>query len=630
MQAYEQQRPSHGAQARSPRRGSACRQGPARAAMAAALACAAAIASAADAAPAADRPVVDPRVSTALAASNGAPIPVWVEFRDKGERDAADLAARLAEAEARLTPRSRARRLRAHVTPLVDARDLPVYAPYLDALRGAGLEPYGVSRWFNHAAVRADAAALARLEALPVVRGIRPVERARLAPLPRPTGGSPGRGASPFGVVQPLPSIDYARTLDLVNQIQVGAVHDSGYIGTGVLICVLDAGFNGWNTHQALAGIDVPPGHVRDFVQGDLDVTGGFALDHGGWVLGCMAGNRPGDYVGTAFGASYALGRTEDASSETAVEMVYWAQGAEWADSLGADVINSSLGYNRFDNPADDILLSELDGKTSLVSRAAEIAASKGILVVNSAGNEGNDPTWRKINVPADVDGDSLIAAGAVDLQGARASFSSLGPTADDRIKPDLMADGVNVPLLSTTIPTAYTSGSGTSFSSPILAGLAACMLQARPSWSAVDVIRALRETADRWLSPDTLYGYGIPNGRSALAWPASVATVLPPVGFPQITLIGPNPLRSDGVPTRVRFALNKDAYGPERGEVRVLDTQGRTVRRLWSGVLECGQWITVSWDGRTGEGERAGAGMYFIALDAAGYQRAVRVAWLP
>jgi len=574
--------------------------------------------------------VIAPGVRAALVSAGGAAIPVWVEFRDKGETGPADLAAKLAAAEGRLAPRNRARRLRARATPLVDLRDLPVHAPYLDALRGIGLEPYGVSRWFNHAAVRANAAALARLEALPMVRRVGMVERARLSPLPAPVGVMPPRDpATPFAAGRAPSAIDYGQTAGFVNQIRADAAHDSGYIGTGVLICVLDSGFNGWNAHEALAGIEVPADHVRDFVGGDFDVTGGFGFDHGGWVLGCMAGNRPGGYVGTAPGAAFALARSENGSSESEVEMVYWAQAAEWADSLGADVINSSLGYSRFDNASENITLSELDGRTSIVSRAAQIAASKGILVVNSAGNEGNDASWRKITAPADVHGDSLIAVGAVDLAGVRESFSSIGPTADGRIKPDLMANGASVPLISTTNPVGYTSGGGTSFASPIVAGLAACMLQARPAWTAVEVIRALRETANRWLSPDTLHGYGIPDGAAALRWPASVATVPPPLGLPKIALIGPNPLRSDGPVTRVRFALHENAEAPESGAVRVQDAQGRVVRELWSGVLARGEWVTTSWDGRTAGGARAGAGIYFIALDVAGYQSAVRVAWL-
>jgi serine protease AprX len=573
----------------------------------------------------------DARLIGVLRSSGGGPVSAWVEFADKGESGIVDLERRLTDAEAKLTPRARARRVRAHVDPLVDYRDLPVDPAYVEALRALGLEPYGVSRWFNQAAVRVDATGLDRVAQLPFVARLHAVDHFVRTPEPEPVPlDAPPSRVGTAGARQSQPTINYGLTLNFVQQIQVAAVHDSGYIGTGVLICVLDAGFNSWNTHEALASISVPPGHVRDFVEGDTDVTGNSGFNHGGWVLGCIAGNKPGTYVGTGFGASFALGRTENSASETPAEMVYWMQGAEWADSLGADLISSSLGYSMFDNPNDDYTIADLDGHTTTVSRAAEIAASKGILIVNSAGNEGSNPFWLKITSPADVNGDSLLAAGAVDDFGVRASFSSAGPTADKRIKPDLMAAGVLVPVISTSLPTLYTSNSGTSFSAPILAGLAACIMQARPSWTPSEVIRALRETGDRWLMPDTLYGYGIANGLAALRWPASVLSVPPPVGLPRITLLGPNPFRSDGAQTRVRFALNKDAPGPEPGEVRVHDAQGRVVRRLWRGVLPCGDWLTVSWDGRDDSAGRLSAGIYFIALDVAGYHSAVRVAWLP
>jgi subtilisin family serine protease len=310
--------------------------------------------------------------------------------------------------------------------------------------------------------------------------------------------------------------------------------------------------------------------------------------------------------------------------------MIYWMQGAEWADSLGADLLTSSLGYSTFDNPGDNYTIGDLDGHTTIVSRAAQIAASKGILVVNSAGNEGNNPSWRKITAPADVHGDSLIAAGAVSLAGTRAGFSSAGPTADGRIKPDLMALGVSVPIISTTLPTGYTSGDGTSFAAPIVAGLAASLLEARPSWTPSQVIRAMRETADQWLQPDTLYGYGVPNGDAALRWPESVVNVPPPASFPEIALAGPNPFRSDGPPARVQFALHRTAGSVERGLVRVHDLQGRVVRELWSGLLHAGEWVTVAWDGRSEASQPVNAGIYFISLETAGYMRAVRLALLP
>jgi hypothetical protein len=571
----------------------------------------------------------DHRLAFEVAAAAG-PVPVWIQFTDHGEDGPADLARMLAAADANLTPRARARRLRAGVRPLVDERDLPVHPAYLAALERAGLETYGVSRWFNHVAVHADAEALNRVAEWPFVARLSVVERMRRSPLPEPRPLDPGLAPRGSFASTGGQTIAYGATQDLATQIRLPAVHDSGYTGSGVLICVLDAGFNGWNTHDAFADLDVPTGHVRDFVQGDTVVTGGFSHNHGGQVLGLIGAHLPGAYVGTGFGATFALARTEDAASETTAEMTWWTQGAEWADSLGADLIASSLGYSTFDNPGDSYTTSALDGQTTVVSRAAQVAASKGMLVVNSAGNEGANPLWRKVTAPADVDGDSLIAVGAVDLAGLRASFSSLGPTADGRVKPDLMALGQSTPLISATNPSGYTGGDGTSYAAPIVAGLAASLMQARPTWTAVGIVRALRETADRWLAPDTLYGYGVPNGGAALRWPESVAHVPPPTSFPQIALAGPNPFRSDGPPARVQFALHRTASEPAAGRVRVHDALGRLVRPLWSGTLQIGEWVTVSWDGRGDAGARLGAGIYFISLEAAGYTRSVRVAWLP
>lgn len=571
----------------------------------------------------------EPRLVGELRDARG-PVSVWVEFRDRGARGPAELARMLADAESRLTPRARARRIRAGVRPLVDERDLPVHAPYLEALRDAGLRPYGVSRWFNQAAVRVDPEGLNRIAAWPFVVRLSAVDRMRPSPLPRDveTGATPAPEGR-FGN-RAADAIDYGRTQALAQQIHIPAVHDSGYTGAGVLVCVLDAGFNGWNTHESLATIDVPPGHTRDFVDGDTNVTGNFSHDHGGWVLALIAGHRPGDYVGTAPSATFALGRTEVFVTETPAEMVYWMQGAEWADSLGADLLTSSLGYSTFDDEADDYSIADLDGRTTIVSRAAQIAASKGILLVNSAGNEGNNPGWRRITAPADVHGDSLIAAGAVSLSGTRAAFSSTGPTADGRIKPDVMALGVSVPIISTTNSTGYGNGDGTSFAAPIVAGLAATLLEARPSWTAVQVIRALRETSSGWLQPDTLYGYGVPNGGAALRWPESVAEVPPPVSFPEIALAGPNPFRVGGPLARVQFALHRTAEAAQLGVVRVHDVQGRRVRTLWEGRLEVGEWVSVTWDGRDDGGAAVDAGIFFISLEAAGYVRSVRLALLP
>jgi subtilisin family serine protease len=556
-----------------------------------------------------------------------AEIAVWVTFADKGERGPADLAARLAEADAALSPRNRARRGRAGLSPRVTYRDLPVEPRYLDDLARRGLVPYGVSRWGNEAAVRAPGTRLEELAALPQVARLRPVERARAA---RPEGPGPERVRRPMGTRAAAAGvIDHGQTLPMLSQIALPAVHDSGYTGAGVLVCVLDNGFNHHDTHEALREALVPPGHRRDFVEGDsvvVDTTGAPfpAFLHGTWALGCIAGNAPGVYVGAAPGATFALGRTEYDATETPVELVWWRMGAEWADSLGADVLSSSLGYAQFDDPADDITYAMLDGHTSPVTRAAEIAASVGILVVNAVGNSGAGST---IWAPSDVNGDSLVAVGAVDANGTIASFSSRGPTVDGRVKPDLVARGVNVPLVSASgDPQAYTVQNGTSFSTPLVAGLAACLLQARPAWSAVQVIEALYATASRSQRPDPAYGRGLPSGLTALQWVPGT-----PRGPEALVLVpaGPNPYTRGGPPAAVRVTLSAAAPPSSPGSVRLVDATGRRVRTLWSGTLERGAWITATWDGRDGDGRDARPGIYFVVAQAAGRARTLRLAWL-
>jgi serine protease AprX len=580
---------------------------------------------------------LDTRLVDEALADDPSPVPVWLSFTDKGERGAADLVSRLAAAEVALTERARARRLRAAVSPLVGYDDLPVHAEYLRELERRGLVVAAHSRWLNRAAVRVPGRRLAELADLPFVARIAPVERARRTveipggdelPTTMPQAAAPARG----GRVTLPAAVDYGRSLAMLKQMNVPAVHDSGYIGTGVLACILDNGFTWHEKHQALRDIPFAPGMKRDFVQGDTIVsdTLSFGMRHGTQVMGCIAANLVGAYVGSGFGAQFALARTEVDASETPVEMLYWGMGAEWADSLGADLITSSLGYFTFDNPADSYTYADMDGRTTDVSRAAEIAASKGILVVNAVGNEGNTG-WHYLIAPSDVITDSLIAVGAVDQTGAVASFSSYGPNASGCIKPDLAARGVGDTLVSTSgNANTYTTGSGTSFATPLVAGLATCLLQARPSWPPTRIARALRETASRAANPDDRMGWGIPDGLAALRWDPDVVGVPAPAPRFGLRVIGPNPLRAGGGPLRVEFGLGAASPPGTAARVRVFDAQGRLIRDLFNGAPECGKSMTVSWDGRRGDGSVARPGLYLIALDSGGERRGARAILLP
>jgi subtilisin family serine protease len=562
---------------------------------------------------------LDVRLLAALQAAPDTPQPVWVEFADKGEAGPGDLVRRLAEAEAGLTERARARRIRAGARPLVDYRDLPVSAEYVEALRSAGFQPYGASRWFNRVAVRATPANWEGLAALTFVARLAPVELVlpsrdptpSAEPLrgPAPPAGARGVGANPA---------DYGLTWDQLEQVQLPALHDSGSIGTGVLICMLDDGFYGYRSHEALKLIPVPVGHVRNFLDGDYDVEdtrdeGIYAL-HGAHTLGVAGGRKTGIYRGAAYGATFALARTEYDPTETPVEMVYWGMGAEWADSLGADIISSSLGYNRFDSPYPSYTYDDMDGRTTTVTLAAIVAAEKGILVVTAAGNEGASP-WHYIIAPGDVSGDSALTVGAVNSTGGLASFSSRGPTADGRIKPDVVARGVAVVVPHVYVgPTDYSTADGTSFSTPIVAGLAACLLQAHPAWTPVQLSQAIRLTADRATTPDNDYGYGLVRAVDAAGYP--VAVTPPPTPTGRLTLRARNPFRMGIENAAFEFAPRADQAGAGAA-VRVVDLQGRRVRSLWSGSLEGGRAYRMEWDGRDDDGRLVPSGVYFVRLDS-------------
>lgn len=578
-------------------------------------------------------PRLDPRFAARLA--DPAPVSAWVTFADKGERGPADLARRLAEAEAALTPESRARRLRAGMHPLVDYDDLPVCEAYLDDLRARGLTPYGASRGGNEVAVRVPGTRLSELARLPHVVRLRPVER--LSPMPQEPAGP--------DVVAPAPtlreraraaqSLSYGRSWSQLNLVNVPAVHDSGYIGTGVTIAVFDNGFNYHDKHQATRDADIPPGFRRDFVQGDTVVVDTVSAPsyyrHGMWTLSCMAGDSPGQYIGAAPGARYALARTENEGAETLQELVWWRMAAEWADSLGADVISSSLGYSIMDNPADDLTYAMRDGQTSVATRAALWAARRGILVVTAAGNyKAYGYPANKVLCPGDADGDSVVTVGGVYQSGTIAWFSSEGPNSRGLLKPDLVARGVSDSMASASgDPNAYVTNDGTSFSTPIVAGLAACLIQARPAWPATDVIRAMYATASRAAAPDTIYGRGLPDGLAALRWTpdsAVVPTPPPPPGFIRLALTGANPARPGESATWVRVTLGADAPDGTAVRVRAFDAQGRQVRALWSGALQRGESRQLAWDGTDDGGRVLRSGVYFVTVEGAGRVASTRL----
>jgi serine protease AprX len=439
-----------------------------------------------------------------------------VYFVDKGDNTAANYSP-----EDLLSGRALERRQKAGI-PVPDYRDIPVFKGYVDQISALGFKLHCTSKWMNTALFKTPSASdINLLLDLSFVSSVKIVK-------------TPGQKKNYFDKLSfeieqaDLPPFD--RPITMVNG---SPLHNSGYDGKNIMIAVLDGGFINGDQISSLNSLRNRNGikATYDFVNNNESVYNFHT--HGTAVLSVLSGKIPGWIEGTAQGADYMLLRTEDTASEFPCEEDFWAAGAEYADSAGADIISSSLGYYNFDDPDLNYTYSDLDGNTSFVTNVADIAASKGILVVNSAGNERDDE-WKYIICPSD--GDSVLAIGAVDGYNLISSFSSAGPSADGRIKPDITTMGVSVPVQ--TSETTIGRSNGTSFSCPVLSGMAACLMQAVPKALNTDIIEALQSSADRHNAPDSLYGFGIPDMVFALTKLQDLYIKIPD----EVTVAGPNP----------------------------------------------------------------------------------------
>ncbi len=439
-----------------------------------------------------------------------------ITFTDKGNSNVADFAP-----EDLLSPAAIARREKCGVAPLTTG-DLPVNQDYITALTQRGLTFKCASKWMNSAlftsASKIESDALSDLSFVKALHLVK-----------NPADPVKGAGEK-YGLTSSGSMTD---TYDPNVPLNGVPLHQSGFTGKNITIAVLDAGFINADLIESLEPVMQRGGIVatRDFVNGSDYVYD--YHNHGTSVLSILAGSIPGVISGTAPGADYLLLRTEDDGSEFPVEEDYWAAAAEYADSAGADIITSSLGYFMFDNPAMNYTFGQFDGNTAFITRAADAAASKGILVVSSAGNERNNE-WVRILAPSD--GDSVMCIGAVYQDLTISGFSSAGYSADGRVKPDVVAPGVGLPIQY--VPGQWHSGSGTSFSCPVISGLCASLMQAVPGATAADIMIAVRESSDRFNNPDSLYGYGLPDFIAALKKLEDQHTFKPEV---KITA-GPNP----------------------------------------------------------------------------------------
>jgi serine protease AprX len=444
---------------------------------------------------------------------------VWVFFTDKGK----SLNKYFEKPTLVVSKASLKRRSRVFKNgPLIDQTDLPVSRDYINKIESYGARIKNVTKWFNGAACYVAKSDLYNISELNFVRKIdfvgKYVNNAK--PIINENFNPPSN--SLLSKINVTHTYNYGPSLLQLEQIGVPEAQDSGYTGQGIIICLMDAGVSNLQ-HEVFQNIKIKDQY--DFVTHDSVITSQLDWGHGTWTLALIGGFKEGQLIGPAFDATFLLAKTENTASESSIEEDNWIAAAEWADSEGAQITSTSLGYRYDFTSGTGYTAADMNGHTAIITLGAEMAAKKGIVVVNSAGNDGLKIDQNTLNAPAD--GDSVIAVGAVDISGTRANFSSYGPTADGRIKPDVMADGVNDYIPDTTAGalTGYMYGSGTSFSCPLVAGVAALILQAHPDWGPMQVMDALRNTASRHTSPDSLYGWGIINALDAIHYNSSTST---------------------------------------------------------------------------------------------------------
>ncbi|TKJ41645.1 hypothetical protein CEE37_03500 [candidate division LCP-89 bacterium B3_LCP] len=431
-------------------------------------------------------------------------IDVWVVFHDRGFSDDSELNRALQRAEANMLPRTKTRRLKVRTASLVDEKDLPVNVTYVQAVLRVGGRYRTVSRYINALSARVPQQKLMIIANLQFVKEIKPVAKA-YRPLPRPEWAIPKPMVRTTSFTDDL---DYGPSYDQLEQINVIAAHDSGYSGAGVLVCLLDTGF--FTDHEALVNQTVVA--EWDFINNDPETQNepgdpDSQHNHGTYTFSALGGAHEGDLYGPAYGASFLIGKTEALAFELPIEEDWYVAGLEWADSIGAQVVSTSLGY------FDWYTFEDMDGSTAVTTIGVDIAVANGIVCATAAGNERNS-AWGHIIAPADAD--SVITVGAVNSAGELAGFSSPGPTYDGRIKPEVCARGVATWCAYPEV-NVYGEMGGTSLATPLVGGSCALVLEAHPDWTPMQVREALMMTADNAQTPNNDYGWGIIDVMAAI-----------------------------------------------------------------------------------------------------------------
>lgn len=423
----------------------------------------------------------------------------WVKFKDKNSSSYS-----IGNPSAFLSAKSINRRTNQGIA--IDMTDIPVNQTYINQVNATGAVVFQRSKWLNAVIVIVSSPAqLTAINSLTCVLNSSPVGRFKKTKADEDINLN--TTTQSFNKSSSSSSYNYGPSLTQAKQIGADCMHELGFRGQNMVIAVIDAGYDQANVNPVFDSLR-NEGRLlgtRDYVQGNTSVYEDYL--HGANCLSLMAGNSPGNLIGTGPKASYWLLRSEEAANEKLIEENNWVVAVEFADSVGADITTTSLGYTTFDNSSQNHVYADLNGRTSVASIAATMAARKGIFVLNAAGNEGGG-SWGYVGIPADAD--SICTVGSVNGSGVHSGFSSVGPTADGRIKPDLSSMGEGAYVCSPGYN--FSAGNGTSYATPILAGAVACLWQANPTKTNMQILQALKASASKSSNPDNNYGWGIPN----------------------------------------------------------------------------------------------------------------------
>lgn len=538
---------------------------------------------------------------------------VWVFFSDKGD----NAQNYLSKPNTVVSEKSLKRRAKVlSEDKLISTNDLPVNQNYIEQIQSIGFQLKQKTKWFNGVSGWATTSELVQFSNMPFVKQLDIVYRFRKDNFEEETvNDTPEELNQNLSKPEGTYSLNYGQSFTQLNQITVPQVHDLGYTGAGVTICMMDAGFD-LLSHQAFSSMNIIA--TWDFVNNDPNVQNQGDMgdgSHGTATLSLIGGFYEGELIGPAFGADFILAKTENTDSETPIEEDNWIAAIEWADSIGVDVTSTSLSYLDYDPPYQSYTWEDMDGNTARITIGADYAVNLGIFVANSASNNGYDPNHNTLGAPAD--GDSVIAVGSVTSSGSRSSFSSVGPTVDGRIKPDLMAMGSDDYHACNWNNTCYGNGSGTSYSCPILAGAAALLLQADPSLTPMQLAALMKNTASLSNNPNNQYGWGIINTYAAVQLIVTGVnnTTEIPEGY-YILQNYPNPFNPS---TKIRFAV------PEKSQVKLAlyDVLGRELAIILDEELNPGvKEVELN-------GSDLSSGIYLVRMITDNYQQTIKITLL-